>query len=117
MTVQAATVDVVHLRCPPFLLALHRWAPMCFRPLSRDPFTNVRRTIPKFRSAALSESKEFHGFSVDKKNVLEIDGQAPRFLFQFASKHVHMFSCNTAAYQQHHETFRANHSIDSAAHC
>ena len=64
----------------------------------------------------LAESKEFHGFSVDKKNVFEIDGEAARFLFQYAPKHVDMFSCNPAAYEQHHEIFSANDSIDSAAH-
>src|SRR5260370_12652686 len=89
---------------------------MRFRPLSRSPFTDIGWTIPEFRSVGLAESKEFHSFSVDKKNVLEIDDEAVRFLFQYAPKHVDMFSCNPAAYQQHHETFSANDSIDSAAH-
>ena len=97
--------------------SLLRWAPMRFRPLSRDPFTDIGRTIPEFRSVGLAESKEFHGFSVDKKNVFEIDGEAARFLFQYAPKRVDMFSCNAAAYEQHHEIFSANNSIDSAAHC
>src|SRR5882762_5132054 len=90
---------------------------MRFRPLSRDPFTDIGRTIPEFRSVGLAESKEFHGFSVDKKNVLEIDGEAARFLFQYAPKYVDMFSCNPAAYEQHHEVFSGNDSVDSAAHC
>ena len=64
----------------------------------------------------LAERKEFHGFSVDKKNIFEIDGEAARFLFQYAPKHVDMFPCNPAAYEQHHEAFSANDSIDSAAH-
>ena len=66
--------------------------------------------------SGLAESKEFHAFSVDKKNVFEIEGEAVRFLFQYAPKHVDMFSGNPAAYEQHHETFSANDSIDSAAH-
>jgi hypothetical protein len=90
---------------------------MRFRALSRDPFTDIGRTIPEFSSVDLPESKESHGFSVDKKNVFEINGGSTRFLFQYASKHVDMFPCNAAAYEQHHETFRANDSIDSAAHC
>ena len=90
---------------------------MHFRPLPRDPFTDIGRTIPEFRSVGLAERKEFHGFSVDKKNVFEIDGEAARFLFQYAPKYVDMFSCNPAAYEQHHEIFSANDSIDSAAHC
>jgi hypothetical protein len=90
---------------------------MRFRPLSRDPFTDIGWAIPEFRSVVLAESKEFHSFSVDKKNVLEIDDEAVRFLFQYAPKHVHMFSCNPAAYEQHHEVVSANHSVDSAAHC
>ena len=89
---------------------------MRFRPLSRDPFTDIRRRIPEFRSVGLAESKEVHSFSVDKKNVFEIDGEAARFLFQYAPKYVDMFSCNPAAYEQHHEIFSANDSIDSAAH-
>ncbi len=89
---------------------------MRFRPLSRHPFTDVGRTIPEFRSVGLAESKEFHGFSVDKKNVLEIDGEAARFLFQYAPKHVDMFPRNPAAYEQHHAIVIANDSVDSAAH-
>src|SRR6267143_3544205 len=80
-----------------------RWVRMRFRPLSRDPFTDIGRTIPEFRSPGLAESKEFHSFSVDKKNIFEIDGEAARFLFQHAPKYVDMFSCNPAAYEQHHE--------------
>jgi hypothetical protein len=90
---------------------------MRFRPLSRDPFTDIGRTIPEFRSIGLAERKEFHSFSVNKKNVLEIDDEAVRFLFQYAPKHVDMFSCNPAAYEQHHEIVSGNNSVDSAAHC
>src|SRR5229473_1871103 len=89
---------------------------MRFRLLSRDPFTDIGRTIPEFRSVGLADRKEFHGFSVDEKNVSEIDGEAARFLFQYAPKHVDMFSCNPAAYEQHHEILSANNSIDSATH-
>src|SRR6266550_5365522 len=89
---------------------------MRFRLLSRDPFTDIGRTIPEFRSVGLAERKEFHGFSVDKKNVFEIDGETARFLFQYAPKYVDMFSRNPAAYEQHHEVFSANDSVDSAAH-
>src|ERR1700751_2643753 len=87
-----------------------------FRHLSSDPLTDIGRTIPEFRSVGLAESKEFHGFSVDKKNIFEVDGEAARFLFQYAPKHVDMFSCNPTTYEQHHEIFSANDSIDSAAH-
>jgi len=96
--------------------SLLRRAHMRFRPLSRDPFTDIGRTIPELRSVGLAESKEFHRFSVDKKNVFEIDGEAARFLFQHAPKHVDVLSCNPAAYQQHHKVFSANDSVDSAAH-
>ena len=102
MTVQAAIVRIKHLRSPLFLLALARMGAQAF---------------PEFRSVGLAESKEFHGFSVDKKNVLEIDGEAARFLCQYAPKHVDILSCNPAAYEQHHEIFSVNDSIDSAAHC
>ena|SRR5580700_819205 len=89
---------------------------MHFRPLFRHPFTDIRRTIPELNSVGFADSKEFHGFPVDKKNVSEIDGKVPRFLFQHASKHLDMFPGNAAAYEQHHETFRAIDSIDPAAH-
>src|SRR6202035_1315929 len=89
---------------------------MRFRPLSRDPFMNIGRTIPEFRSVGLAESKEFHGVSVDKQNVVEIDGDSTRFLFQYAPKHVDMVPGNSAAYEQHHEIFSAKDSVDSAAH-
>ncbi len=90
---------------------------MRFRRFPLNPFTDVGRTIPEFRSVGLAERKEFHGFSVDKKNVLEIDGQSIRFLFQCASQRVNMFPRNPAAYEQHHAIVIANHSVDSAAHC
>jgi hypothetical protein len=77
---------------------------------------DIGRTIPEFRSVGLAESKEFHGFSVDQINVFEIDGEAARFPLQYAPKYVDMFPCNAAAYEQHHETFSANDSIDSAGH-
>jgi hypothetical protein len=81
MTVQATIVRIKHLRCPPFLLGLAPTGAQAFPPsLPRDPFTDIGRTIPEFRSVGLAERKEFHGFSVDKKNVFEIDGRA-RFLF------------------------------------
>ena len=72
--------------------------------------------MPELRSVGLLESKESHGFSVDKKNVFEIEGEAAGFLFKNAPKHVDISSCNPAAYEQHHGTFSANNSIDSAAH-
>jgi hypothetical protein len=50
--------------------------------------------------------------TVDKKNVFEIDGEAARFLFQHAPKHVDMFSGHPAAHEQHHEVFSANDSAD-----
>jgi len=89
---------------------------MRFRPLSRDPFTDIGGTIPEFRSVGLAERKEFHGFPVDKKNVFEIDGKAAGFLLQYALKHVDMFSCNPAADEQHCEIFSVNDSVDPAAH-
>jgi hypothetical protein len=107
----------MHLPCPLLLLALAPMGALRFGPLSRDPFTDVGRTIPEFRSVGLTESKEFHAFSVGKKDVLKIDGEAARFLFQYAPKHVDMFPCNPAAHEQHHEIVIANESVDPAAHC
>jgi len=105
MTAQAFTVRIIHLRCPLFPLT------PCFdvgpraSALSLDPFADIGRIIPEFSSVGLAESKEFHGFSVDKKNGFKIDNEAALFLFPYAPKHVDMFSCNPAAYEQHHEVF------------
>ena len=90
---------------------------MHLRPFPGDPFTDIERTVPEFRSTGLAESKKFHGFPVDKKNVFEIDGEAARFLAQYAPKRVDVSTGNTAAYQQHHKIFSANDSIDSAIRC
>jgi hypothetical protein len=49
---------------------------MRFRLFSRDPFTDIGRTIPEFSSFGLAESKQVDGFPVDKKNVFEIDGES-----------------------------------------
>jgi hypothetical protein len=46
-------------------------------PPSRDPFTNIGRTILEFRSASLAESKEFHGFSIDQNSVCESMAKPP----------------------------------------
>ena len=88
---------------------------MRFRFLSRDPFTDIGRTIPEFRSVGLTARKEFHGFSVDELNVFEINGNAARFLLQYAPKYLDVFPCNPAAYQQH-QVFSANDSVDSVIH-
>jgi len=49
----------MHLRCPPFLLALAPMAPIRFHPLSRDPFTDIGRTIPEFRSVGSVRVRSF----------------------------------------------------------
>jgi hypothetical protein len=90
--------------------------PMRLRRLPRYPFTDIGRTIPEFASIGLAQSQELHAFSIDKKNVLEIDGKSARFLFQYAAKHVDMFPRNSTAYEQHHAIVSANVSVDSAAH-
>jgi hypothetical protein len=90
---------------------------MRFRPLSCNPLADIGRTTPQFRSVYLAESEEFHAFSVNKKNVLEIDYKTVRFLFQRLPKRIDMLSCNLSAYDSHHETFTVNDSVDSAAHC
>src|ERR1700734_1798313 len=95
---------------------LPSWWPL-LRPLSCDPFTDVGWTIPEFRSEGLALSKQLHGFSVDKKNVLEIDGQSIRFLFHCASQRLNMFPGNPAAYEQPHALVLSNDSVDPAAHC
>ena len=87
-----------------------------FNPFSRDPFTDIGRTIPEFRSVGLPESKKSHGFSVDKKNVFEIDGEAAGFLFQYAPKHIHIVLCNPSANAQDIKILSDNNAVNSAAH-
>ena len=71
----------------------------------------------------LAERKEFHGFSVDKKNVFEIDGRArflrwPGPLPVRTSRSMPTYSSvicppmqNTTRY------FTTKDSVDSPAHC
>jgi hypothetical protein len=72
---------------------------MRFRHFPLDPFTDVGRTIPEFRSVGFAERKKLHGFSVDKPNVLKVDGQSIRFPFQCAPQRVDMFPCNSTTYE------------------
>src|SRR5436309_897491 len=92
----ARTQTLADFTLTPFFFSLLRRVRVCLCPLARDPFTDIGRTIPEFRSVGLAESKEFHGFSVDKKNVFKIDCEAARFLFQYAPKQIDMFPSNLA---------------------
>src|SRR6478752_5073698 len=67
------------------------------RPLSRDPFTNVRRAVSEFGSVRFAECQEFYGIPVHEEDVLEIDGHSGSFLFQQGAKHIHIVRCNPAA--------------------
>jgi hypothetical protein len=87
-----------------------------FRPLSRYPFTDIAWTISEFSPVSLAASKQFHGFTVDERHVLEIDSQCARFLSQRIPERVHMFSYKLPSYAQHDKIVSANHSVDSAAH-
>jgi hypothetical protein len=68
--------------------------------LSRDPFTDIGRTIPEFRSIGRAAGEEFHGLPVDKQNVFEIDDEAAsRLLFQHAPERIDVFARYLAADQ------------------
>ena len=41
-----------------------------FRPLSGDPLTDIRRTIPELGSFVLGQRKELHSFTVDERHAL-----------------------------------------------
>jgi hypothetical protein len=51
------------------------------RTFSRYPFMDIGRTISEFSPLRLAASKQFHRFSVNERQVLEIDGQPARLLF------------------------------------
>ena len=86
-----------------------------FRPLSRDPFANIRRAVSEYSSVELSLSKEFHSLSVDQIDVLKIDRNRTRLGLYFIANCVHILFCNPAANAQHH-VVAADNSVDSAAH-
>lgn len=65
--------------------------------------------------ASLS-ARSFTAALSTRRTFFEIDGEAARFLFQYAQKDVDMYSWDPAAYEQHHEIFSANDSAASATH-
>jgi hypothetical protein len=83
---------------------------------SRDPFADIRRTIAKLGSSELAARKEFHGFAIEEKNVLEIDGNPPRLPRYQGAKHVHMVCGNPATDPQNNQVLPINQSVDSAIH-
>jgi hypothetical protein len=83
-----------------------------FRSLPCDPFANVRRAIPKYRSLALFLSKEFHDLSIGQNDVLQIEDHRTRFLLHYVSKCIHIPLCNPAADAQRHNVVDDN-AVDS----
>jgi hypothetical protein len=83
-----------------------------FRSLLCDPFANVRRAVPKYRSFALFLSKEFHDLSICQNDVLQIEGHRTRFLLHYVSKCIHIPFCNPAADAQLHNVVD-NNAVDS----
>jgi hypothetical protein len=85
-------------------------------PLSRDPFTDIRRTIPELSLVVLDQRKELHSFTVDERHVLEIDDQCTGFLSQHIAERLHMFPGKAPTYAQHNAIAAFNDPVDSAAH-
>ena len=85
--------------------------------LSRYPFTDIGRAVSEFGSVRFADRQEFYGLAVREKDVFEIDGHCARFLFQQATKHVHILRCNPSADAQDHKVLSDNMAVDSAAHC
>jgi hypothetical protein len=88
---------------------------LAFR-LSCDPFADIRRAIAKLGPAELTARKELHGFAIDEKNVLEIDGNPARLLLQQFAKHFYMLCGNPATDAQNNEVLPIYQSVDSATH-
>jgi hypothetical protein len=85
-------------------------------PFSRDPFTDIERTISQFTPPGLDQGKEFHGFAIDEHHILEVQGRGDHLLFQQLSERLDVFLPDPARYDQHDEIFVIQYPIDSAAH-
>src|SRR5271169_6687642 len=86
------------------------------RPLSRDPFTDIRRTVPEFCAVQFAERQESYGLSVHEKDVLKIDGRHASFLFEQAPNEINILPGNLSADVQDQKTRSDNNPIDSAGH-
>jgi hypothetical protein len=86
------------------------------RPLSRDPFTDVRWAVPEFCPVQFAERQESYCPSVHEKDVLKIDGHHASFLFEQAPEEIHILPCNLSADVQDQKTRSDNNPIDSAGH-
>src|ERR1041385_1418161 len=78
--------------------------PVHFRPLSRNPFTDILRAIPELRSVVLGKRKELDSITVNNRHVLEIDSECARFLSKRIPEGVHMLPGKLPAYEQHDKT-------------
>ena len=52
------------------------------RPLSCDPFPDIRRAVSEFGSIQFTQAQEFHGLAVHEKDLRQIDGHCAPLLFQ-----------------------------------
>jgi hypothetical protein len=91
--------------------------PRCLGPFSRDPFTDIGRTVSECTSPGLDQGKEFHGFAIDEHHILEVQDRGNRFLFQQPAKRLDVFLPDSARYGQHNDIFLSQDPINSAAHC
>lgn len=73
---------------------------------SRDPFTDTRWAVPEFCAVQFAKCQESYGVSVDKKNVLKIDGHYASFLFEQSPKEIHILLGNLSADMQDQKTRR-----------
>src|SRR6266705_149421 len=86
------------------------------RPLSCDPFPDVRRAVSELRSIRFTHAQEFDGLAVHEKDTLEIEDHRARLLFQQGPEHVHVIPCDPATDAQDRKILSDNKPVDSAAH-
>ena len=98
------------------LMSLAPKSPRRLRPLSVNPFADVRRTVREFDATTFAEYQETDRCTVDHSDLLEIDGDDFPFLIDRGTKDIHVVPCNPPADAQDHKILFNQKSVDSADH-
>jgi hypothetical protein len=98
------------------LMYLGPKSPRRLRPLSVNPFADVRRTVREFDATTFAEYQETDRCTVDHSDLLEIDGDDFPFLIDRGTKDVHIVASDLPADAQDHKSPFTHESVDSAGH-
>src|SRR4029450_3768527 len=91
-------------------------SPRRLRPLSVNPFADVRRTVREFDATTFAEYQETDRCTVDHSDRLEMDGDELLFLLDRGTKDVHIVPSDLPTDAQGHKSPFTHESVDSAGH-